>query len=64
MTQFLTAEQLAERWGVSTQQLANDRRQGRGVPWTHTGFKVLYSIGDVLGFEARGLRRPRKGRRP
>lgn len=51
---YLSPRELAERWGVSEQELAKARREGRGVPYIQTGLGVLYALADVLRFEARG----------
>lgn len=51
---FLTSAQLAQRWHLRPQTLANWRSLGKGPPFIRTGrvgSGVLYPIEAVLAFE-------------
>lgn len=53
VTVYLRPSELADRWRISTQKLANDRCAGRGLPYTKVGGSVvLYALADVEEFEA------------
>lgn len=49
--EFLTVDQLAERWHVTPRTLANWRREFNGPPATKLGKKVLYALPAVEEFE-------------
>lgn len=51
---YMRPTEVAERWGVSTKKLANDRCAKRGLPYTKIGTAVLYAIADVEAFEVHG----------
>lgn len=51
INQFLTAEQLAERWNTSCSYLANLRSQGKGCPYVKFGRRVMYRGADVKRYE-------------
>lgn len=49
---FLTAAEVAERWGVARQNLATMRYQGTGPIFTKIGGRVRYALEDVEAYEA------------
>ena len=51
MTETLTTEQLAERWGVSPQTLENWRSAKRGPDYVKMGGVIVYRIEDVRRYE-------------
>lgn len=53
---FVTARELADRWQVKPQRLANERSKGYGPPFIKIGSSVRYRISDVLQFEEANLR--------
>lgn len=55
---FLDAYQLADRWQVSTGHLANQRSQGRGLPYVRIGSRVRYRLSDVEAFESSNVVNP------
>lgn len=52
--QFLTPQQLADRWGgvVGVQTLANWRASGKGPAFVKMGSRVTYRVADILEYEA------------
>lgn len=54
--EFLTGEELAKRWQMSKDTLANWRLVNKGPPWIKPGggtrSRVLYKMEDILAFEA------------
>lgn len=48
---FLTPEQLAERWHMSSKTLANWRSKGTGPEYVSPGGKVLYKLETIEAFE-------------
>lgn len=66
MKQYLTAEQVAEMMGLSTETLAQWRSQGRGLPYLKIERAVRYDPADVQAY-LEGCRvsvSVPKGRRP
>lgn len=56
---FLTPEQLATRWQRDVGTLANDRCNGRGVPFVKLGTGAIrYRASDILAFEQAGASDP------
>lgn len=54
---LLTPDQLAERWGVTRQALAQMRYRGTGPAFVKIGARrVLYRPQDVLAFEESQVR--------
>lgn len=51
MVELLNAGQLATRWGMSRESLAQWRYLGRGPAYVKVGKRVLYRLSDVLAFE-------------
>ncbi|MBV7701912.1 helix-turn-helix domain-containing protein [Nocardia nova] len=49
--EHLTPPQLAKRWDMSPQSLAQWRYLGRGPAYIKIGTKVLYPFADVLEYE-------------
>jgi hypothetical protein len=49
---FLTSKELADRWRLSDQTLANWRHARTGPPYVRVGGKPLYRLGDVEAYEA------------
>lgn len=49
---YLRPSDLADRWRISAQKLANDRCAGIGLPYVKVGSAVLYALADVEAFEA------------
>lgn len=50
---YLRADELAERWRISTKKLAHDRCAKRGMPYVKVNQIVLYALADVEAFEAK-----------
>ena len=50
---FLTSKELADRWRLSDQTLANWRYTGKGPAFTRVGSRVLYPIDKVQEYETR-----------
>lgn len=48
---FLTADQLASRWGVAKQNLATMRYNGNGPIYTKIGGRIRYEMSDVESYE-------------
>jgi hypothetical protein len=48
---FLTPKEVATRWRISHQTLANWRSSGVGPPYVKIGNKVLYPVQGVHTFE-------------
>lgn len=48
---FLTSKEVADRWRLSDQTLANWRSAGKGPPFTRVGTRVLYPIEGIHAFE-------------
>jgi hypothetical protein len=48
---LLTPTQLADRWGVTTGHLANQRHQGGGIGYVKIGSRVAYRYADVVAYE-------------
>ena len=46
--QTLTAQVLAERWGVSPKTLANMRYRRKGPAFWKIGGRILYDLNDVI----------------
>jgi predicted site-specific integrase-resolvase len=48
---FLTAQEVAERWGVAKQNLATMRYHGTGPIYTKIGGRVRYELSDLEAYE-------------
>lgn len=48
---FLTSKEVADRWRLSDQTLANWRSAGKGPPFIRVGTRVLYPIEGIHAFE-------------
>ncbi|GIU55654.1 AlpA family transcriptional regulator [Arthrobacter sp. NicSoilC12] len=48
---FLTAVEVAERWGVAKQNLATMRYQGTGPIFTKIGGRIRYELQDIETYE-------------
>lgn len=48
---FLTSKEVADRWRLSDQTLANWRHAGKGPPFIRVGARVLYPIEGIYSFE-------------
>lgn len=48
---FLSAKELAIRWRLNSQTLANWRHAGKGPPFIRVGARVLYPIEAIRAFE-------------
>ena len=55
-TQFLTQEELANRWGLAPHTLSQWRWNGRGPVYHKIGKNVLYSPRDIEQFEMKSMR--------
>jgi hypothetical protein len=53
----LTPRQLAGRWNISEQTLANWRSAGRGPDYMKIGHTVLYDPAAVQTFEKRNIQK-------
>jgi hypothetical protein len=49
--EFLTSKELATRWRLSDQTLANWRYAGKGPSFIRIGSRVLYPIETIQQFE-------------
>ena len=48
---FLTSKEVADRWRLSDQTLANWRSAGKGPPFIRVGSRVLYPIEGIHAYE-------------
>lgn len=48
---FLTSKEVADRWRLSDQTLANWRSGGKGPPFIRVGSRVLYPVEGIHAFE-------------
>ncbi|MDP9693018.1 UNVERIFIED_ORG: hypothetical protein J2X79_000555 [Arthrobacter globiformis] len=48
---FLTAGELADRWGIAKQNLATMRYQGTGPIFTKIGGRIRYELQDIEAYE-------------
>lgn len=48
---FLTASEVAERWGVAKQNLAMMRYRGTGPVFTKIGGRIRYELQDIEAYE-------------
>ena len=48
---YLTSKEVADRWRLSDQTLANWRHAGKGPPFIRVGSRVLYPIEGITAFE-------------
>lgn len=48
---FLTPKELATRWKLNPQTLANWRALGKGPPYSKIGTKVLYPVEGIHAYE-------------
>lgn len=55
---FLAPEELARRWKIEVQTLANNRRCQRGLPYVKVNRLVRYRLSDVLRVEIQGSTGP------
>lgn len=50
-TAFLSAKELANRWRMKEQTLANWRHAGTGPPFLRISNRVLYPVDGILSYE-------------
>lgn len=48
---YLTSKELADRWRLSDQTLANWRYAGKGPPFIRVGARVLYPAEGIHAYE-------------
>lgn len=48
---YLTSKEVADRWRLSDQTLANWRHAGKGPPFIRVGSRVLYPMEAINAFE-------------
>jgi predicted site-specific integrase-resolvase len=48
---FLTSKEVADRWRLSDQTLANWRSAGKGPPFIRVGSRVLYPVEGIHAYE-------------
>ncbi len=48
---YLTSKEVADRWRLSDQTLANWRYAGKGPPFIRVGSRVLYPVEGIHSFE-------------
>ena len=48
---YLTSKELADRWRLSDQTLANWRHAGKGPPFIRVGARVLYPAEGIQAYE-------------
>lgn len=58
MQTFFTETQLAERWNLSRRTLQRWRYLGVGPAFIRLGRRVIYSLDDIMAFEAVGRTLP------
>lgn len=51
---YMTPQELAARWRLTPETLANARSRGEGLPWSKVHGRVLYRVEDVLRAEDAG----------
>jgi hypothetical protein len=56
---YLTRRELAARWRMSWQTVANMACEGRGPAFIRVGGRALYAMSDVIAFEAARMVQPR-----
>lgn len=49
--QYLTSKEVADRWRLSDQTLANWRSAGKGPPFIRVGSRVLYPVEGIYSYE-------------
>lgn len=49
--EYYTSAELADRWRLSNQTLANWRHAGKGPPFIRVGARILYPRQAVYSFE-------------
>ena len=49
--QYLTSKEVADRWRLSDQTLANWRSAGKGPPFIRVGSRVLYPFDGIQAWE-------------
>jgi predicted site-specific integrase-resolvase len=49
--QYLTSKEVADRWRLSDQTLANWRSAGKGPPFIRVGSRVLYPVEGIQAWE-------------
>lgn len=57
MSVFLSTNDLAERWQVSTKTLSNWRGRREGPTYCKIGKNVLYRLTDIESYEEENLKR-------
>jgi hypothetical protein len=50
-TPYFTAKQLAERWHMNEQTLANWRHARKGPPFIRVSTRILYPVEGIHSFE-------------
>ncbi len=50
-TKFLSPKELAQRWRMREQTLANWRHAGTGPPFIRISNRVLYPLDGILSYE-------------
>ncbi|MCX5887939.1 MAG: helix-turn-helix domain-containing protein [Deltaproteobacteria bacterium] len=50
---YLTAPEVEKFSGRKLQTLANERHQGRGIPYYKVGSSIRYKLSDVISFMER-----------
>jgi hypothetical protein len=56
---MVTSRQLAQRWNLSEQTLANDRTAGKNLPFVRLpGGSVRYYVSEIMAAELAGARGP------
>jgi hypothetical protein len=55
---LLSPEDIADRWQIARQSLANMRSRGRGPAFVKIGGRVRYRWSDVVAYERAGFRDP------
>lgn len=47
---LLTAKEVADHVGISTESLAQDRFRGEGIPYVKIGSRVRYRLSSLLAY--------------
>lgn len=61
MTTHLTTKQLAERWRMHVNSLANWRVEGKGPRFVKVGKVILYSVAEIEAYEKKKTQRSTVG---
>ena len=58
MPEYITTKELATRWRMSPQTLANQRSLGTGPPYLKLGNHIAYRVSDIEAYEEARIVKP------